>query len=561
MRKLIWAFIIVLGLLLFPIQALAVDYNIEHTEINAFLLDDGNVEVSEVHTYQFDGKFNGISRALIPKEGTAIEDFQATENNTELKVEREKNLYKVYRSGRDEAITVQLTYVIENGVEVYEDVAQFAWPFFDSNNESDYEQLDLFIHPPKRTAEVTAFGYDAAWDTEVVDQSGVVHFNMGYVNGGENGDIRVVYHSDLFPNAPLAEGKLTHDDVLAEREKIEQEMADFNQRQNNLGTIAPYVIGVFVLYLFALLWSAWRERNNTKFEAEHRFTTSFLVPELEVSMPATIQYMNHGLLEVSAITAALFDLIRKGIVTQDEEEKFTLGTKQVDYSHENKLIHWLFYKIGEDGTFCSKDVTEYTDKKSNHSTYQQDFDEWKKEVSEEVKSQGLYKNKSKFKWIVGLSSLILIPFIMMFGVHHLFFQMAVAIVLFICILLFSLLYQPRTVKGVKIKQQWDQLMDGFSRIELEEWSELKDDEQMRAFIYSLGRNEKNMIEKSKTLATQMPSQASLSSNISLYILMASSTNNEFSSAHSASTTSTSGGSIGAGGGTGVGGGGGGSGAF
>lgn len=561
MRKLILAFIILLGLLLFPIQAFAVDYNIENTEINAFLLDDGNVEVTEVHTYQFAGKFNGISRSLIPKEGTAIEDFQATENNTDLKVEREKNLYKVYRSGRDETVTVQLTYVIKNGVEVYEDIAQFYWPFFDSSNEADYGQLDIYIHPPQQTEEVTAIGYDAAWDKEEADQSGVVHFNVGYVNSGENGDIRVAYDSELFPNAPLAEGELMRDDLLVEREKIEQEIADFNNRKNNLATIAPYVIGVFSLYLLLLLLSTWRQRNNTKLEAEHRFTTSFLVPELEMSMPATIQYMNNGLLGASAVTAALFDLVRKGIVKQDNKEKFAIATKQADFSHENKLIDWLFYQVGHDGTFHFNDVTEYTKKESNHTKYQKNLNEWKQEVNEEVKIQGLFENKSKFKWFVGLSSLILIPFIILFGIYHLFIWMSVAIFLFIFILLFSVIYRSRTVKGFKINQQWDRLMEKFVQIELEEWSELKDDEQMRTFIYSLGRNEKGMIEKNETLATQMPSQASLNSEFLFFILISNSANNHFSNADSVSAASTSGGSTGAGGGTGVGGGGGGSGAF
>ncbi|MDM5330092.1 DUF2207 domain-containing protein [Neobacillus sp. CF12] len=126
---------------LFPTLGFAVEFSITNVKIDAFLLKDGNVEVKESHTYQFDGEFNGISREIIPKESAAISQFTATENGKSLKVEQEDDLYKIHRKGEDETITVILHYTIENGLEVYQDVAQFYWPFFDDRNESSYENL------------------------------------------------------------------------------------------------------------------------------------------------------------------------------------------------------------------------------------------------------------------------------------------------------------------------------------------------------------------------------------------------------------------------------------
>ncbi len=88
--------------------------------------------------------FNGITRTLIPKENTQIIDFQASENNTSLDIEQEENLYKAYRSGSDEEVKVDLSYTIKNGVEVYTDLAQFYWPFFDTSNESTYQNMDIY---------------------------------------------------------------------------------------------------------------------------------------------------------------------------------------------------------------------------------------------------------------------------------------------------------------------------------------------------------------------------------------------------------------------------------
>ncbi|SES95797.1 hypothetical protein SAMN05421676_102211 [Salinibacillus kushneri] len=35
------------------------------------------MKVKESHTYQFDDEFNGITRSIIPKKGTSIENFKA----------------------------------------------------------------------------------------------------------------------------------------------------------------------------------------------------------------------------------------------------------------------------------------------------------------------------------------------------------------------------------------------------------------------------------------------------------------------------------------------------
>src|SRR5690606_6816939 len=146
MKAKIGGFILLLAfLLIFPIQSFAVDYWISDVKIDAHLQKDGTVHVIEEHTYEFEGEFNGITRTVIPKEGSTITDFTATENGSELQIEKEDNLYKIHRKGEDETITVTLAYTIEKGLEFYQDVAQFYWPFFDSRNESTYGDLVITV--------------------------------------------------------------------------------------------------------------------------------------------------------------------------------------------------------------------------------------------------------------------------------------------------------------------------------------------------------------------------------------------------------------------------------
>src|SRR5690606_36721181 len=148
MKKLTVIIVAMLAFMIFPIIAQAVELDIEKTDIHAYLQSDGNIQVEETHTYAFDGDFNGITRTLIAKKGTEIQDMKATENGKALKVEQEDNLCKVHRHGTDEAVIIQLTYTIINGVQVYVVMGQFFWPLFDQRNESDYNNRNIDIHPP-----------------------------------------------------------------------------------------------------------------------------------------------------------------------------------------------------------------------------------------------------------------------------------------------------------------------------------------------------------------------------------------------------------------------------
>ena len=140
------AFILFTFLLLIPTQAFAIDFNITDVQIEAQLNEDGTADVTEQFTYEFEDEFNGITRSLIPKEGTSIEAFTAKDSRRDLEVEAENGLYKIYRSGNEgDTIQVELNYRIVGAVEKFSDGAEFYWPFFDDSNESDYGEMTIMV--------------------------------------------------------------------------------------------------------------------------------------------------------------------------------------------------------------------------------------------------------------------------------------------------------------------------------------------------------------------------------------------------------------------------------
>lgn len=560
MKKVYSLLIVTLVMLLLPIQALAVDFSFEKMDIDAELLENGDVHVIEKQTYQFDSAFNGITRTLIPQEGTDIVDVEARENNESLKIKQDGNEYKIHRKGKNETITVEVAYTIKEGVDVYSDVAEFYWPFFDTGNESDYEQFEVTVHPPQSTDDVIAFGYDAAEESAEIESDSNVYFDLGYVSSGEKGDIRVAYDKNLFPSASITNDKPMRGKIEAEQQRLIDERIMFEEQKSTLGDIAPYIIGVLAVVFIGLLFFARQKKQTVMREVERRFPSPYFVPEEVMSLPATIFYMKHDMVQPDVLSAALMDLVRKGYVEEKNGDSFKVMNRNTTHQHETLLIQWLFDEIGNDGTFKMEDLKTYTDVKKNQETYQKDYTKWQKAVRNEKSDYHLFFKNIKARLIIGAIGLLIIPFIVFLAIYELFMLMTFGIFLAIGFLVFAALFKTHTVMGARIKRDWQAFQDMYPGMADDEWDELVTDDQKRAFIYGVGIKDKKIEQKNELLLNRFPTEDYPATNPMSFLLFATMFNGSFNHAHTTSAASA-GSSPGAGGGTGVGGGGGGSGAF
>lgn len=542
-----------------PIYA-DVEYSIEKVTIDAFLQENGNVLVQESFTYDFDDEFNGITRSLIAKENTSIEDLKAYENGNELKIEKDGGLYKIYRSGDHETITIDIEYTIINGIEKYQDVAQFYWPFFDSSNESQYDNMTITVYPPNEIYnDVIAFGYNEAYGTEQILQDGSVVFHLGKVQEEKNGDIRVAYDANLFPAAPMND-KHMKDEILQAKEKLDEEIAAFEVRKEFFSDIAPFVTLTFGLYFFVLLFISWRKKQQVNLLVQREIDHGFFLPKQKMSLAATIHFTKPLSPQSHLLTASLLELVRKGNVEMTTEEQFTVVNRKVECEHERLLIELLFDEIGNGDTFHFDDLKSYTEDVKNHEKYYEKTSKWLKAIQEEIRSHQLVKKKIKLRWFIGLSSLLTVPFIVLFAIHEVYMYLVLLIFLLLSLLMFAFLYSPKTKEGAIITEEWKQVSNNFPEIESNQWHKWSKDDQMRAINYGIGINHKQLANNKKiNLDGWNIQNGGIDPNMIMFLLIATTANHQFSDAIqtvSAASTSSSVGS-----GAGVGGGGGGSGAF
>ncbi|MFB1082693.1 DUF2207 domain-containing protein [Jeotgalibacillus sp. JSM ZJ347] len=544
---------ILLGVfLLFPGQALAVEFSIERSMIDAEVQESGDVYVTENHTYEFDGEFNGITRSLVSKaDGPEVTNVQAFENEGPLNVEEDNNFYRIYRGGKDETVTITLTYVIENAVTVYEDMGEFFWPFFSEENESDYENMVITVTPPVPTDDVLALGYDEAEGTAVTDASGKVVFNLGNVSSGENGDIRAAWNSDVF--AAEGNGEIRSDFETA-IQKQEEEAAAFAETRGWVMNIGIVILGLAAILLAVLCIKVWIRARRVKRKADEKLSPNGPPREI-LSLMGTISFNYYHMMTGQAVNAALLELVRRGHVIQETEREFHIVSRDGLLDHERILAEWLFDTIGDGETFTVEQVEAFAKKESNQKVYQDYEAKWHAAIKEEVDAAQFSKDISTHRKLVIAAASVLLPFLVLFPMYDLLPGLFFSILLVGGFVTYILAYHPRTLEGVMINREWQYVK---KNPDTDHWSE---DDQMRVYLYGIGtKDEKISGPIEKKFAGFNPSMNHGGVDISTLLLLSVAISPGFESANAqASTTAASTTSTGSAGG--VGGGGGGSGAF
>lgn len=483
---------------LFPTKGLAVDYSISKANIEAYLLEDGTVNVHETFTYKFAGDFNGITRELIPKKGAKITNIHAKEGSTPLKTKKEGNLYKIYRKGSNETITIDIIYNIKNGINVYSDVADFYWPFFDERNESTYENLTISVHPPKETDEVIAYGEDKAFDTEKIQKGGTVVFNLGKVPSEENGNIRVAYNAQFFPQAPLSSNTAMKDKIIQAKQQLITNEQERRKTQKSIYHIANVVNFVFALILTSVLLFVLLKEKMRRNAIKQEFPERFFVPKQIMSLPATILYTNGNQLQSNHYAASFLDLLRKGYIQKTEENYFILN-HQKGLTHENIFMDFLFHKVGENGQFSFDMLSDYMKNAKNHDQYFSFQQQWIKAVKEEMKQQDLYESPKLFRLFIGIFTALLLSLLVLLLNYDLLGSFFVTLLLFCAGCLFIIMYRPKTWKGLKIYLEWNEMKKQINELTGEQWNNLTEDEMLRTYIYGTGINEPLFEKKQKNL--------------------------------------------------------------
>lgn len=373
--------------------------SMESLFINAQILPDASMEVTERITVDFSGQWNGFY-VIIPQDDTSITNISVSENGQAYKFNPSDDygppgtfLTKV--QGNDILIdwsvdaynqvrTFDVSYKISNGITIHNDVAELYRKFVGEANGNSIKNVRIYLRLPPGAEKYTQgkdiriWGHGPLNGEVSFDKEDGVLWEITNLPPYTFLEGRVVMPTELFKDVPTKaySNRTVLDEVLAE----EQEWASMANKERRMaktkmGVGAGIIAGAFVLSF--LTWRRYGRKHEVAFDGDYYrdLPASYSPAELSV-------LWNFKKIKTQDLTATILDLARRKFLYLEEDtiqSRKILGTKEITTyrisflphpnpselkipdeamlkSHEDELITYLQGVIGN-----GKDYIHLTD--------------------------------------------------------------------------------------------------------------------------------------------------------------------------------------------------------
>ncbi|MBE3092615.1 MAG: DUF2207 domain-containing protein [Chloroflexi bacterium] len=594
-------FILLIIIIIFSFTNLLIyaerSFEITDYQAQVKILENGDIQVSEIFEYNFDGDFNGIIRTIGMKGSDGLQYFKASEyfpTDKELNYDQSTTgdmvTYKIYDQSSNERKLFLLEYQLNNVATLYNDTAEFYWKFFDQSNTSPIGHIKIEVELP--SAEVSAeelkvFGHGPLAGKVSIREDGRIVYEVDGLSPGEMVEARILFPTRMIPDS----SKIINQNKFAEIMKEELGWAKKADLEKSRGMIFN-ILGILLIPLIILFNIFFAIRLYFKYDKE-------LKPEVEMDYyrelpqditPAVLsKLMSIQGVGSKDIMATLMDLVRKKFLKIEEiqsgrkkEYKFILIESESSNlkEHEAYLIHWLFSSIGNGASVTLKEIEDYAKSSRTQRSFVHDYSNWAKKVGQEFKKYNYFgESKEGLKAAVKVIFLELGAIFLLLVLGILFrVQWFIFIpLLFIAgftgfgVITYSALIRKKTQTGVNEYTKWrafKQFLLHFSNMKDYEIPSIVVWEHYLVYAISLGVADKVISKLKLVLSNQ---DISLTNSTYLYTMtdssgrlnssMFKSFDTVFSSAFASTSTGSSTGSGGGFSSGGGGGGGGGAGAF
>ena len=517
MKKILFSLIC---LILAPIIVLAdTDYDIKHYYINAQVLSNGDMDVSEA--IYMKGSFNGYIRDILYRSDASDEEYNASEI-TDIEVygvsnpmanfdifnlgnkfretdyatngDKEKyvlsNIYngislKMFYQTHNSTTAFIIKYKLKDIAIMHDDVAEVKWNFIGWNYEDDIEDLQIKVYLPSND-DSTYFRIWANSQNNLVGNVEKIGSNgvYAYTKSLEAYDpltVRFTFNKDLLNDALVKKhsNKSAFEEILAEEE---QNAIVANERRESMkqkyylafGLSIAYLVSLLVIWIYTYLIHD-KERKpmfNLKYNRE-------FIDDYNVEV---IDYLMHKNITSNALSASIMNLIYKKNITFEEiptdnkkhDYKFTLVNRDNLNETENILVDFLFTLVGNGETFTTKELKSYASSARTGSTFMTSYTKWRNAVIADGKKEEFFEKK---KYFVGIIMFIigLIVSILASSLNVYTAPTVLAPVFGFAFLIYVSVYTKKTEKGIEHYTKWKafkNFLNDFGTFELKELPEI-----------------------------------------------------------------------------------------
>ena len=485
-----------------------IEYDITDYYVKANVLDNGNMEVSEIIV--LDGTFNGYERDIAFKNDklkqtdkmnyendsiynsdgisnystyakylsnvnfktfneefnklTPVYDtYNATKGDVYITKFPDFYRFRMYYRTDDRKTAFLIKYTINNAVVMHNDVAELYWTFIGDGFEDELNNVNIRVYLP----EIDSSDNFRVWAHGDLTGEVYKHDNryleatINRVKSGSPVDIRMTFDKILIKDSSTLDH--SHEDALDEIVKVETKRADEANKQRQRAKIIYYVFliitAISVVYQLISIYIIYKLFDKEyKSDFVNDYNREF-IDDYDVEVVEYIMNKNVG---SNAMSASIMNLIYKKKIkverlndSKKEEYKFILVDREDVSDAENHLINFLFIIVGDKESFTTKQLKQYAKSTKTYDAFTSNYTTWNNKVTKVGESLKIYENHtgvSLYSFLYLFLAIILTVIAINLGAFNPI--MVVNIILSIGIFIYTLAFKKRTKYGNEHYVRW-----------------------------------------------------------------------------------------------------------
>ncbi|MGL5084795.1 MAG: DUF2207 family protein, partial [Clostridium sp.] len=390
-------------------------------DIDAVIMDNGDVNVTEYLYYRFNGDFTNFVRDINTNgsdgctvNSVSVIDKDRVENVAKLSDKSEENTYTVledkyktsvtlYSKSSNENKILKVDYTAKNVAKIYNSKGELYWSFYSVEKYDNSKEMNINISfdnekLTEENSEYKIFGAGEGYEKGYVD--GKININCEKLESMIGIDL--IMPAEFFKNI----SNIINDDIESNENK---DTINSTSSQNE-GTFFTLIIGGVIVLILILIRSENKKQTKAieKYRSEYKFTTNnkYVEPPSNIS-PALVNLLLYNK-EISRdmISSTLFYLCNLGYYSVKElksTEKGLLGKKykydlifkrdvninSPSEPHLNFIIE-LFYSYEKNNEFSLMEIEESLKKSSEVKYFANKLNEWRVEVIKDSKEREFF---------------------------------------------------------------------------------------------------------------------------------------------------------------------------
>lgn len=410
------------------------EYFIDKLNVEAVILDNGDVVVNEIMDYRFNGQFNGVYRnlaligteeyvinsvSIIDEDGNvieAVEDYSEENNTYEIDEDFERTQIKLFCKSSNESKKIQLNYTIKAAALRYLDYSELYWNFYNVENIESVKEGNIKISLKDAEFDEEILYYDIYGDGEIETSHTKDYINISFKNlttligidmKFQAGYLSNVEESELYEKENIIdeyEYYYDEDYILDDFDNINQY---YYEKEDNSDVIGFLIIGAIVIGGISTIFIY--SSNQSKFEKEvSEYRKNNIITKAEIVMeppsdlpPALVNLLiNEKVVSKEMLNVTLFYLANKGYYTIEEKINdfdkddndlifIRRNYNKTRYKHLDYILTW-FSDYEVNGSFSMNQIKRLVSSESEAKKFINNLNKWIGEVKQDANSIVFY---------------------------------------------------------------------------------------------------------------------------------------------------------------------------